>query len=969
MGKNGNSSKSHKTITAALALLLVVCIGAGLFVQYGTDLFFTSEEETELLIPEEEVAEETVVVRPEKDDENLYRPQGDPGVYEILEIVPGPEFSFFKQIIGGMEPYPGALRWLANAGGGSHIMSKDQYGSTPFYIVENGVKKEYLGDPKNQKASDYAGKVGEKKSGLYEVMTYPEEITGQGTGTLKPGHFEYIGGGNGIYALTKKNGSVPDLTEEWVPVENGRYVPVYVTTKEGQKTYYEFYNQSRIDKGGWIDTTKLSGAFFDAVFEYWKKRTQDTWENGYFVTSVAPDNKNGEYVLDEENTAALLGADATSFDEKLAKEMNKAASQRKIVYRRFDPDRDTGDGVLRYNLTFDYGQGAVDYGIVDFTVNPEGGKFQALLTGDLYQLAPDGETGQFEKRITKFTMEAMAITGAEKGEWVWIPGAPEDPGIYTTQDEYKDGKGSLWSPNFSDNVVHVKEDGKTVCKRGYYCMNDFRNNEWFKLRCIPTGYTYDTKKTVEENMAAADSAIKNFEKNEKIHVTTVRPEEVTTAMIERAEVIYFGNTDPLNDLFPALVGHGDIATAPAEKYDSDLKEFSMVRDLYDYCMSKEKAIMLNVSVGDQGATTNIGKLYMLLSTYEDPRTMRMFFNDYPGFNKIDQNGNMIHNTTVANSNNVYYTLESEERFKESCKGKTPAQVESAREKRYHINTKPLEQRRKEDWTRGDFLVVDGEKLADGSSVNTDIGGEFSLNWGHFDGTHKPDQVVDNERYLIFQWCGQNFLQDFTNMPVIQKILRRDEFNVTVTNAVMNSKWEDVIYVDEFDEKYNIYYLITAFNTLYKLPEVEKVEIFVDDIDASGIQNGKLDPGIDFIDSGDPENGYVGKGNGRLDKNEPTMPYIEICASGVAQNPNVKGYSAVDPNGASLNFREDVEFYPGYAIDVKDQMGGKRERNFFIRVVGKQERGKVDRNTGKPIPETVTAQTAVTVIIRDMFELN
>lgn len=916
MQKRTENQKLRKLSMAAVALLMTVCLGTGIFLQYG-DLLFSgsSDGDTESLIPDEFFLEESRTVISQPEEELLARPQGGKNAYEILEILPDTSYSAFRYMIGGMEPNKDVLIAMANMSGYSNIMGGPN-ANTPFTIIENGIRKEYL--------DSYNGTVGNKQNNQYEIKRIKVGTAGaDNSSTQSPGYFQYVGNGIGTYIIDPNK-----LVKEIMPMAGGQYAANFLMAGD----YYEFYNASRAGNTVSPDTQSTTGMNYDAYPQFRDSAGDASGIEGYYVVSAAADKTNGTYVIDEDMTRTVLGLEDATDEEYarvLLEEQHKDDNESKIVYKRYEENSvsggDAAENLPRWNLTFAYGNAQIVYGITEYTYNPGNGEFFAKLEkvgGSYYHEIATGETGEYERFVTGFEVTTQEGESAWQRDWVWREGASPDGKIYSTVDEYNDGKGVLWTPNFVG--IEKLEDGEKVLYKTYYCKNSYRNNEWFKLICLTTGYNYDMSKTPAENLALAEPYLKAFDKSTRINITTVRPEEVTQEMIDKAEVIYIANNYPFENLGAALRAAG---VSSAADFTTDFSQFTLTKSIFKECMNKSKAVMINVNVGTLSNTWNMTKLYQMFTMYKNPHNMEYFLDNMKGykdgFNCIDDSGNVVVRTTAQNGKNVYYSLDSEIAFQNSLAGKTPAEIAAAKASRYYTRA---------PYGSSATFVDTYFQVLQGGYVGNDIPQPgFELGW---DNNTWVDAVANGERYLIFHWYGEGFMQNIANMPKIHEILKQDTFGIYVTNAVMNSSWEDVIYVDEFDEQYKIYYMIESTSVLYAEPVVEKVEVYLDS-----------------------------NGDGTID--DGSSPFLEIRANNtIPANPSA-GQSIVDGNGTALRYRENEQFYPGYAVNVKDQMAGAQERCFIIKATGKKNIGTKE----EPKYVEVVDSTAVSVIVRDMFELN
>lgn len=906
-----NRNRKLKNIAMSLvAVLMIVCLAAGIVLEFGSGLFAGGDDaQTSSLTAEHKsvTLPEGIKKVSETAEELLARPTGGKDTFVILEIVPSPEYATWGYYIGGKEPYPEVIARAANGGSGNsdnHLVSGG-YG-TPFRRVENGTKVEYLAD--ETAYANYAANKDSLSQGGYKVLLESVDVANN------TGYFEYVGNGRGIYRLT---GSPK---EEYMAERGGTHTANF-------NPAIDLYNSNAVAALGYDATSGvvLTDYNYDAVLVY----AGQISTGGYFVGN-ATTAADGEYVIDTDKTCTNLAAssvDDPAYEAGLKNAFNSGDFSR-IVFKLYQREDSGASASQRYHLYFDYNANAsnptamyvVDENTVTF--RPGEGKFAAKLTqdgGEYYTEAAPGK-GEYSIFMTSFEMTADSN---KKGSWVWHAGTLPSGKKYSTKAEYQDGRvgGKLYTPDMDAVLAETTYNGTTAKYKGFYVRNSYVNNEWFKVLCLGIG-GYDGTQSTQEMLAILQSEetkklIRAFDATTTIEIRTKKPGEVTDDDIAAADMIYISNEKTNEDLTNFGLVLGDGSFTPANT--GDLATFKMARDIYVSCVNKDIAFMVNANL-ETTSCQNLKTLYNLFTMFVDPTVMVNFLevkNDDGTYSPMPNNG--LNYIDTATGELVW-------RYRHNYWCKSGYYSSFAYDGDWHRSTLSL--------NNEDFNVYEiGGTCGDGylEKGNSPLFPGWKRSWG---GNQYVNQTDGTNRWLIGSWYASGFFQNLAQYKNIYLILRRDTFTLMITNATLNARMESVIYVDEFEEKYNIFYQMNAVAVLAKLPEIKRVQVY-----------------------------YDANGNGLIDDGTP--PIWEAVATGETATQGCP-VTVTDANALALNYSDPQYFYGGYPVDVKDQFDdGAREKCFIVKVVGRKNSGTDD----VPVWLNVEEQKAVSVIIRDMFELN
>lgn len=916
-------NKNTKIACAIVSLVLVVCFLARATVFY-IDKNAQQEAETDKVVTSDELNQETLqeiaTTISEKSDELL---AGGRDTFTILEIVPDLSYQTMGYLIGGKEPVgqEGMItlvnRELTNV---QHLVGKTESEKMPITLVPNGLKLEYL-----ENKTDYRDNVGPKRDNKWQRVRFAEAIDADAEDV--PGYFEKVTEKNGLYAIEV-------LNSKFMPAKNGKgsYMPNIIKMV------------CRMDVPGTVNVNladNYTGYDFTPVFEIKEGETQ----KGYIICQFSK-NADGLYVMDFDNPNMSSFASMTS-DEISVFLQNNPDTWTQLAFRLYDEDADADAGLQKYDVVFRYTEysaggtsGAVvpvfyDYDINNTYFEPGSGQYTAELKlnseGEYYSRVVAGKNGLYNATVTdyKITMPTMnsndyPVDCDKKFCWVFHPydtstmtGTPEP-----TLEGYEDGRFEV------EDFKGVTTGGKNY--KGYYCKDSFRNNEWFKLICLAAGgYVYDYTKSVKENLDLGKNYIRNYDRAHTIQILTETPNDVTLEMIENADLIYVNNTQPFENMtavYKSIMGntyvdkHGNTVTCGRD-WPGDFTSFPIVAKMYTDAMLKERAVMLSVTLENNYAqrNCNLFKLYYMFTAFKNVHNFEYFFRSMwdpaeprPGFNYLDETtGNVIVRMPPTNKyqgstascgefrNRVLTGSDLTNYASAMAAATTPAQKAAVEQQYFNYLSQPYAQNAY--WNDYDFKVSYGwgnepPEFAWGNQNNSWVG-----------------NLADSERFLVTTWYTTGFFSNITNMHDIYTILHSDSYALALTNASFTSETDAVIYVDEFDDSYDIFYIINGEAVFYNLPVTEKLSIYVD-VDGDGA--------IDALS---------------------TPVYVR-------DNP-------------PLNENPDVMFYPGASWDAKPTMGTNNRMHFILVAEGYKEALSGIRKV--PVKSTVSVQ----VIVRDLFDLD
>lgn len=236
----------------------------------------------------------------------------------------------------------------------------------------------------------------------------------------------------------------------------------------------------------------------------------------------------------------------------------------------------------------------------------------------------------------------------EHGDWVFHSIDSDQENGITKIEELKNGVPS-------NKRIYVYGQNR---KNRFYAQNGFQNNEWFKLLLylstedgsLPLAYQdyADGVLTPTEIKAKYKKDIEAFDRAYRVEIIQKTPGELTKDDVEKADLVYFGNTVGLpglnESMWNTLVNdyHMDLpycSNGVLGTYTSDLSTEALMA-LYDNCLyEKTTALIFSAECIDdytgegRGVTTNLGKLGILANLFNDPTKFAYFIEGYPEKNE------------------------------------------------------------------------------------------------------------------------------------------------------------------------------------------------------------------------------------------------------------------------------------------------------------------------------------------------
>ncbi len=236
--------------------------------------------------------------------------------------------------------------------------------------------------------------------------------------------------------------------------------------------------------------------------------------------------------------------------------------------------------------------------------------------------------------------------GGEYGNWVFHPIDSDKVNGITKIEEFENGQ--------IPKRIYVYGQNR---KNRFYAQNGFENNEWFKLLLYlstedesrPLAYDDYANGTLTplEIKAKYEKDIEAFDRAYRIEIVQRTPEELTKSDVEKADLIYFGNSIGLpglnetvwNDLINTYGIDLPSYTSDSLKYTSDLSADALMA-IYDNCLyERTTALLFSAECIDEysgdgsNVDTNLGKLGFLTNLFKDPSDFAYFIEGYPEKNE------------------------------------------------------------------------------------------------------------------------------------------------------------------------------------------------------------------------------------------------------------------------------------------------------------------------------------------------
>lgn len=885
----------------------------------------------------------------------------DREVFRIIEVIPHDACSIFPYMIDWKTEeeynrnvpigYEGLVYGSSHPGNVQIFESEDSKPTKAYAMIEDGLKRDFLGDYSVELGTKYT-----KNSGLW---WREEDLTKKKT---ENGYFEYVGEKKGLYyinteAVKGENGAENGIGHEMQALPRSGREEGTGEYEVKEPRYYWAKDYSGSVAYPTDDVLSRTGFHYDLLFEYQEKL------GNYRVYEATAKKKETDSV--GSRTGATEKEEHFDYFAKVEEGTEGNYAFEEYKKGNYDPKGDTyeyvgigkgnyilaRDALLRgrkwnvqNEVLFEYGGSGKGVYDVSFIFAGAGSGTKVLYTASLEKVSH--LNGRYA---------LTSASGEEDKKGMMVPVYEEMPGgdyssIITAIDfagiDYKDEKNgyhatsapfgagvrsgkaqSDYAMESGDWVFHEMSElteadytkvkdvkGKKAFEPGdriyvtgqnrvyrYYCRNNFRNNEWFKLMCymdnpenlsLPysdnnNGAGYDVNMTSSENLVKAKKLLTSFDNTFRIDVRQRTPGELTKEEVETADLIYISDaggiesvTQEWNNISAYLEKNGQSGLKPLPSGVGNSKDFRFEDDLskeallaiYDRCIYKnEGALMLTVSLREhymrdntyETSVSNLGKLTMFADLMEDAKDFAYFIEGYEesGTNEDGEESkfNLIHPYTDGD------VLGIEVWPKQNGHDKYGSYKEM-----YNVA------REGESGIDGCFSIYHFEVPQES---------EHDISWkgSEYTGHSSVGTVLDGETKYYSHWYSVSSF-DSGELHKIWKILHnrknKGRIIVQITNAhlTFGTKKERVIYGDEFDRNtFDVEYRILLRGIMPEMVPEDfrqvKTTIFFDDND-----NGILDGG---------ETAFPVKDQ----LCDTTEPYIENVRSGFVQT----GSDSLDPD--------------------------------------------------------------------------
>lgn len=455
----------------------------------------------------------------------------------------------------------------------------------------------------------------------------------------------------------------------------------------------------------------------------------------------------------------------------------------------------------------------------------------------------------------------------EYGGWVYVPLESAEEMEQTFLKDIRtntEGVNSNTDAYFSVGTkIYV-----TGQKRPYrfYCQDGLQNNEWFKLLCYSNnpmdadgttpyslmidGVGYDFEKTAEENLSneVAKQLLDAFDKQFRIEIIQMQPQNLTVEDVESADLIYISNQEAINGLshhWNNLSDAMSFESLPECDWDTycpltEEQDISteVLMALYDECIyERNRALIVAHSVTKEDNTNevswplerNLTKLYHMMNFFDEALNWAYFMPDmYPEvaideYSKIRTVGgeatvDTYKEDTTGMYNLIFPDLDSEEQTEEEV-------IDEANEHGEFHQDQVL-------WAKDYFLVYEPEDLGRNYplySYKDDIGANANF-------VREGETKLTVKYYIdpLFSNGGimhRNIWQILRNRRLDTSVLV-----VEVTNAEKTAEAvpRNIIYADELDpESFDIDYKVMLLGTPKKPSSLTDITLTFEDGSSAG----------------------------------------------------------------------------------------------------------------------------------------
>lgn len=840
---NLNNSKAVKR--AFLSTVLVVCM----FVQSMAGFGSLRQEDGAVPVGNFTETAETIQVKNKENLAVIANsPEDKRTPFTILEVVPSEVCSVFPYMIdwGDKESYDanvpigydGVVKMVNTLGGRIHAATdekKDAWNSWFYTYTYRGIKEETLEDYK----VNFASSENDQSGNWYRAHEPDSE-----NDRTESGYFLRVPSGKGLYSLSFPDMDIEVLTpgmgkgaydlieEEFVAYMLKEDAEKLVNQPSNLNNKRDLYGMTDVnytlafhrqgDNSGFTDDYNYSvkdglgspkpneqgdyalDAKYVAKGAYQVNREADAVEkadNGLYVREDSPNDdgyRNDELGITEAGYFRLYNKDTDSNKQRykvmFVSNTTTGTYPEQFVY--------AGEKKGNFDVWFEYtGKGTGTYAAEKLAVELNKGEYVAVTKTELAPGQPDievpqyvdikqGETGDYDLAVRSIPSKAVGEAGAGKLNWVWVAVEDESKMETTLRNELKKNLNGSTNSLKEGTRIYMK---KYTRKYAYYCKYGFVNNEWFKLRCLFTDpadstkpYPYETGKTCIYNLEKASSLLKSWDANNRIKIITVKPNEVTTAMVDQADLIYFSDKpgiEGINIEWEWLTGNP--LPGSATSYTGDIS-FSVAERIYNKCIvNQDAALMMNRDLGygiPYNISENMTKLYFMINGFEGNKKAFAEFLVSSGYYNNEF-------SAVFGDGYVKATYVS-------CNG----------ERYYNPNTLfagyEYISENYGTW-KMEYFTVYNTREEDGILKPNGLNPAYKLTYNMSQYLNRP-----SDTYLVFDEWSPGWFR-FPNMSHIWTILhnRNTPITLDVTNAALTGSGELVIYADELDEEIPVNYIV------------------------------------------------------------------------------------------------------------------------------------------------------------------
>lgn len=693
----------------------------------------------------------------------------------VLEIIPHDYCSVFPYLIGGMEEDTpigvDGINKLAYALGSSTLVQEPTAAAgsrlRPFTAVHDMYRQDHL---ENVEASS-------KKS-------YAELVT-----------------------ITPRDGNLEDA-DKWhivVPKEKEKKTESgyfkYVGQNKGPYNLNNAQKDYRINKNS-------KGKYDVKNFAYYVNNLEvDSYTDAKVVTATKRNYKvffttkasagagaNDRYsVVQRRSTGGNLVDEATLNEKGI---YYKDSDGKYILDKEQEAKKENPE-LQYYDVTFTHDKTG-SYYVQGYELTNGDGDYTAARTwGGGEEDFVKAQNGDYDCVVIGFS----DVEATEHGYYVWVKDSEAET-KYTEADELTNIK--------YGTKIYIKNQKRDYA---YYARDGVANNELFRTICLHyEDYNYDLSKTPLANAVLAEK--EGYLDDYTLSCVRKRPSQVTMEDIEKADLIYIAENAGIIGLeknWEELTGESGELPSGFQSND-DFPSFEIAMQIYKYVYNQEKAIMFNFNLGSIGLAhnTNMYKLMLMINMFYDMEVFADFVDDM----NYDSSRGVF---TKVNANTGALSVPCRD-------GVLSGAINTEQIPKGNIRRVTVPPG--ENWEMDYFKVF---QLNSEGYVNGLVGEESKYHASLLNYSDTTNHAINS--YMIL---GNNILDFFQTMDFFvetYKLLQRiSPIIITITNGVKISEDTWVIYMDEFDEQFQVDYRVSC----------KRVGIQGVKAEADGNENGKYD---------------------------------------------------------------------------------------------------------------------------------